>query len=156
MKNQTSPFLVVLTCMIMLPLHITSAADNAASREEIIRTAREYLGTAYRYGDTGSRGFDCSGFTMHVFGRHGITLARTATGQFSRGTVVSMKKARPGDLVFFNIRKNRISHVGIYLGDDTFIHAPSSGKKVMVSSLKALYWKDRFAGVVSYFDDSKP
>jgi cell wall-associated NlpC family hydrolase len=140
-------------CTIMLPLQTTSASDSAALREEIIRTAREYLGTAYRYGDTGSRGFDCSGFTMHVFSLHGISLARTTTGQFKNGTEVPIDRARPGDLVFFNIRKNRISHVGIYLGDDTFIHAPSSGKKVMVSSLKAPYWKDRFAGVVSYFNE---
>jgi cell wall-associated NlpC family hydrolase len=154
MKNKIGLFIAVLMCAGMISLRIISAADSAAAREEIIKTAREYLGTAYRYGDTGTRGFDCSGFTMHVFGRHGIALARTTTGQFENGTEVAIDRAMPGDLVFFKIRRNRISHVGIYLGDHSFIHSPSSGKRVQESSLDAPYWKTRFAGAVSYFRDA--
>lgn len=94
-----------------------------------------------------STGFDCSGFVRYVF-RQGIgaDLPNTSAAQFSTGQKIARNDLRRGDLVFFRIAGKRISHVGIYVGDGEFIHAPSSGKRVSVSSLAEPYWSHHFAG----------
>jgi len=121
-------------------------------RREIMGTARRYLGVPYRYGGDTPRGFDCSGFVMYVFRKNGYPMPRDAVSQYREGRKVSLREARPGDLVFFNTSgAKRFSHVGIYAGRGKFIHAPSSGKRVSVASLDNRYWKRRYLGAVSYF-----
>ena len=100
-----------------------------------------------RGGREPSTGFDCSGFVRYVF-RQGIgaDLPNTSAAQFSTGQKIARNDLRSGDLVFFRTAGKRISHVGIYVGDGEFIHAPSSGKRVSVSRLAEPYWSHRFAG----------
>jgi cell wall-associated NlpC family hydrolase len=100
-----------------------------------------------RGGRSPTTGFDCSGFVRYVF-RQGIgaELPNTSSAQFHTGLAVARDELRGGDLVFFRTRGKRVSHVGIYLGEGRFIHAPSSGKTVSISSLTEHYWSRRFAG----------
>ena len=131
-------------------------SDNSPEslRKGIVETAKSYLGTKYHYGGLGKKGFDCSGFVHHVYLQHDIPIPRMSHNQFRKGTKIEIENARPADLVFFSIRGNQISHVGIYLGDNEFIHSPSRGKEVQVTSLDNSYWKKRFRGAATYIKDS--
>ena len=101
----------------------------------------------HRGGDKPSTGFDCSGFVRYVFRNSlGLSLPSTSASQFRAGVKVERADMKAGDLVFFHIRGKRISHVGIYLGDGRFIHAPTTGKRVSISSLDSAYWSRHFAG----------
>jgi cell wall-associated NlpC family hydrolase len=109
----------------------------------IVATAKQYLGVRYVYGGASPSGFDCSGFTMYVFARHGIHLSHRATWQLSAGTAVSRSDLRQGDLVFFNDpayggSSTTASHVGIYIGGGQFIHCSSNGG-VKISSLTGYF-----------------
>lgn len=108
-------------------------------------TAQQYLGVPYRFGGADPRGFDCSGFVMYVFQRHGRKLPRTADLQFAAGKVVPQERLQPGDVVFFTTYAQGASHEGIYLGQDRFVHA-SSSRGVMTSALSEPYWKSRYLG----------
>jgi cell wall-associated NlpC family hydrolase len=102
----------------------------------------------YRHGGLDpATGFDCSGFVRYVF-RHslGQDLPHSSASQYRLGAAVTRGAMKVGDLVFFRTHGKRISHVGIYLGDGRFIHSPSSGKRVSISSLDEHYWSKRFAG----------
>ena len=100
-----------------------------------------------RGGRKPSTGFDCSGFVRYVFQLGvGVELPNTSAMQYKSGEEVARKDLRSGDLVFFRTRGKQISHVGIYIEDGRFIHAPSSGKLVSVSSLSEPYWSRRYAG----------
>lgn len=129
----------------------------ANGRDKIIRTAKRYLGVKYRYGGTTPIGFDCSGFVMYVYRKNGIPLPRDLKGQFKMGKRVSIRKARPGDLVFFRTRRSRkrISHVGIYMGKGRFIHSPSSGKRVSIAKVTNTYWRRTYIGSVSILGKPK-
>ncbi len=100
-----------------------------------------------RGGGDPDTGFDCSGFVRYVF-RHslGQDLPHSSASQYRLGAAVARSAMKVGDLVFFRTHGKRISHVGIYLGDGRFIHSPSSGKRVSISSLDERYWSKRFAG----------
>ena len=105
-------------------------------------------GTPYKYGGTSpGSGFDCSGFVIHVF-KHslGKTLPRSSYEISRIGGALTPNMLKPGDLVFYNTLHKAYSHVGIYLGDDKFIHAPSSGKSVSIANMNASYWKNRYNG----------
>lgn len=114
-----------------------------------------------RGGREPSTGFDCSGFVRYVFHQGiGADLPNTSAAQFGTGQKIDRNDLRRGDLVFFRTAGKRISHVGIYVGDGEFIHAPSSGKRVSVSRLAEPYWSHRFAGakrpdVLVAHDDSE-
>jgi cell wall-associated NlpC family hydrolase len=117
----------------------------------IVNIAKEYLGVPYRYGGKNPKeGFDCSGFTGFVYREAGYgELARSADGQYD--TLHPVSPPQPGDLLFFKIKGDRISHVGIYAGDLKFIHAPRTGKSVSYADLRNPYWKKRYAGARSLF-----
>ena len=102
--------------------------------------------TPYRYG--GRRdGFDCSGFVQHVYlNTLGIKLPRTSAEMSRAGDALEDSQLQPGDLVFFNTSQKAYSHVGIYLGEQRFVHAPSSGKAIMMSNMFDSYWKNRYNG----------
>ncbi len=117
---------------------------------ELVAASLELLGVRYRRGgDSAAEGFDCSGFTRHVFERAlGLVLPRRADEQASaQGLLrVARSELRPGDLVFFDTLRRSFSHVGIYLGDGKFVHAPRSGAAVRVEDMRYAYWARRFDG----------
>jgi cell wall-associated NlpC family hydrolase len=123
-------------------------APVAASTDAyaITGTALALRGAPYRNGGSDPAGFDCSGFVWYVFGQHGIELPRTVTAQYRAGIEVGNGPLRAGDLVFFNTSGAGPSHVGILIGGDEFVHAPSSAGAVRVERLGAAYWAARFAG----------
>ncbi|MBE7524536.1 MAG: C40 family peptidase [Burkholderiales bacterium] len=106
------------------------------------------LGVRYRYGgESPERGLDCSGLVRYVFGQvTGVTLPRTSRELAKVGAPVMRDDLQVGDLVFFDTRRFAFSHVGIYLGDDRFIHAPSRGSEVQISELDNRYWRRHFNG----------
>jgi cell wall-associated NlpC family hydrolase len=112
--------------------------------------AMDLVGVRYRRGGTSTEtGFDCSGFTRHVFETSlGLVLPRRVDEQATAAGLVAVKRddLRPGDLVFFNTLKRTFSHVGIYIGDNRFVHAPSHGKDVRTDDMSFAYWARRFTG----------
>ena len=112
----------------------------------VVRTALAYRGAKYRRGGTGTRGFDCSGFTRFVYARSGIKLPHCSNAQAACGKPVLRHEMRPGDLVFFHTHRRGISHVGLYIGGDKFIHAATPRRGVVVSSLNERYYATRFRG----------
>lgn len=119
---------------------------DTALRYLIVEKARQYLGVGYLYGHSNENGFDCSGYVKYVYSNFGYDLPRSSHEQFYKSRHIKKRQVQPGDLVFFKISGRQVSHVGIYIGDDLFIHAPSSGKKVTVDSMEADYYKRHFAG----------
>ena len=129
---------------------MTANTEDTASRgtvskgTEVANYAYKFLGKPYVYGATGPNAFDCSGLTQYVYHKFGVDISRTTYTQVGEGTKVNRSDLRAGDLVFFNT-EGSISHVGIYIGDGQFIHAPRTGKPVMVSSLADGYYSARYA-----------
>ena len=118
------------------------ASSNGSS---IVATAKQYLGYKYVYGGSSpSTGFDCSGFTSYVFKQHGISLSRTAAGQYGNGVAVSRANLQPGDLVMFG--KSGINHVAIYIGGGQIIHASTPSTGVRIDSLTTGYYNNNYAG----------
>jgi peptidoglycan DL-endopeptidase CwlO len=115
-----------------------------ADDDTLISTALSLRGTPYRNGGSDPTGFDCSGFTQYVFARHGIRLPREVHDQFTVGRKIRGKDLTTGDLVFFHTVARGASHVGIVIGDDEFIHAPSSAGVVRIEHLSSSYWSRRF------------
>lgn len=115
--------------------------------QTILDYGRSLLGHPYRWAGSRPGGFDCSGFTFHVFGHHGISLPRTSYDQFTAGTPVSRGELQPGDLVFFTTYQAGASHVGIYYGNGQFLHASSAGGSVIWTDMNAhQYYSSRFLG----------
>ena len=113
--------------------------------DRVLSTAEGFRGVRYRYGAASRSGTDCSGFTSQVFRSVGVRLPRVSRDQARIGTPVTGGKMKPGDLVFFHtMRGNRITHVGIYMGKNEFIHASSGGGRVQISSLNDRYYHNRF------------
>jgi hypothetical protein len=121
-------------------------------RESIIQTAKSFLGVPYRWGGSSEKdGFDCSGLTSAVYHLHGLRLPRSSGEQWEAGTSVSTGRLERGDLVFFATSGGRkISHVGIFIGDGKFIHAPRSGGEIRIDSLSGNYFAYRYVGARSY------
>jgi len=121
------------------------AQDSAAN---ITSYALSLIGVDYRFGgNTPESGLDCSGLIRYVFQQAtGISLPRSAREQARVGESIKRNDLQPGDLVFFNTRRFQFSHVGLYIGDNRFIHAPSSGGAVEVSNLDNRYWQKAFNG----------
>jgi len=117
-------------------------------RNEIAQTARGFIGLPYRWGGASTKnGFDCSGLVMAVYHLNGITLPRTSKEQYLVGKSLPQHALAEGDLVFFDITgRNRVSHVGIYVGDGKFIHAPGRGKTIRTDSLSNTYYAPRYKG----------
>lgn len=116
------------------------------------------IGVPYRYGGSDANtGFDCSGFVHHVFGNIvAHSLPRNAEGMSRTGARVTRTELKPGDLVFYNTLGRAFSHVGIYLGNNQFIHAPSAGKSVEIVNMDDRYWTSRFNGARRFFSDFAP
>lgn len=121
-------------------------------RKELVATARRFLGVPYCWGgESAETGFDCSGLTMVVYRFNGLKLPRNSRWQFGAGRAVALKDLREGDLVFFATNGGRrVSHVGMYIGGDRFIHAPRKGKTVRVERLSNSYFAERYVGGRTY------
>lgn len=129
--------------------HATTALQlSEADAAELIMQSLGLLGIEYRFGgSTPAGGLDCSGFVRHVYKEAlGLSLPRRAEEMSTVGEPVSRAQLRPGDLVFFNTMQRPSSHVGLYLGEDRFVHAPSTGNVIRVEPLSARYWAQRFEG----------
>jgi cell wall-associated NlpC family hydrolase len=123
------------------------AWSRAERGEALVTMAETYLGLPYLYGGAKPQtGFDCSGFTGYLYEKFGISLPRSAYAQSVSERTQTTDRPEPGDLVFFKIDYKRVSHVGMYVGGDLFIHSPRTGKSVEFANLKLKYWKTRFAG----------
>jgi peptidoglycan DL-endopeptidase CwlO len=121
-------------------------APGAFDGYALTSTALSLRGTPYRNGGDGPAGFDCSGFTQFVFAQYGIRLPRAVKDQFQAGKSVKPEEVLPGDLLFFTTTAERASHVGIAVGGDEFVHAPSSTGVVRVERMSQSYWLKRFIG----------
>lgn len=124
------------------------AGNWSDKAEEIIISALSLTGVNYKYGGRSPEtGFDCSGFVQYVF-KHAaqISLPPSARTISEMGDTVKREDLQPGDLVFFNTLKSAFSHVGIYMGNNQFIHAPRAGSKVRIENMDDRYWKTRYNG----------
>ncbi len=118
----------------------TVTSSSSSVGQQLATYAMNYLGCPYSYGGTSSSGFDCSGFAQYIYRQFGISINRTATAQLANGYSVSRSELRPGDLVFFGYGGNYAFHVGIYIGNNQFIHAENYGTGVCISSLSEGYY----------------
>jgi cell wall-associated NlpC family hydrolase len=134
-----------------------SANANVASKviyqmvdtaSDLVNSALSYMGINYHYGgNTPDTGFDCSGFVRYVYNNTlGLVLPRSSAEMSKKGDSIKKDELRPGDLVFFNTLKRAFSHVGIYIGEGKFVHAPATGGAVRVESMDIPYWQKRFNG----------
>ena len=123
----------------------TSVVDGT---ESLINNAMQLIGVRYRWGgNTPQSGLDCSGFVRYVFNdTFGFLLPRKSAQMSKVGLEIAKEELRPGDLVFFNTMRHAFSHVGIYVGDNKFIHAPSRGKSIRVDDMTKTYWDKRYNG----------
>jgi len=131
---------------------LSKPGPAAGLREKLAATAESFIGIDYAWGGTTTRsGFDCSGLVLAVYRLNGLAMPRSVREQYNAGTAVSGDRMMKGDLVFFSASPGgELSHVGIYIGDGTFIHAPGSGKNVRRESLKSDYFRSRFSGARAY------
>jgi cell wall-associated NlpC family hydrolase len=120
----------------------------AANAQELVMHALSFVGINYRRGgESPETGFDCSGLVRHVFRESlGLSLPRTSRDISRVGETVRRDQLQPGDLVFFNTLRRGFSHVGIYLGEHRFVHAPATGGEVRVEDMRQRYWTQRFNG----------
>jgi len=114
--------------------------------QQLVILSRDLVGSPYRYGGQSPNGFDCSGLVRYVYGQVGITVPHSSQLLYKNAQKVDLDNIRPGDLLFFRVSKEKISHVGIYTTNGEFIHAPSSGKYVTVARLDNPYWEQRLVG----------
>ena len=135
------------------PRTFTTAAFETAGKvwngaQDVAIYALGLIGVDYRFGgNSPSSGFDCSGLVRYVFQEvTGVTLPRTSREMSGLGSKIALGELKPGDLVFFNTRQFQFSHVGIYLGDSRFIHAPARGGEVEIARLSETYWQKHFDG----------
>lgn len=122
----------------------TSNVASSGNGSSVVATANQYIGSRYVYGGTTPSGFDCSGFTSYVYKKYGVSLSRTAAGQYSNGVAVSKGELQPGDLVMFG--KSGINHVGIYIGGGKMIHAANPSRGVTTDTINSGYYGASYVG----------
>lgn len=122
----------------------TESKTSSAKGSTVVATAQQYIGCKYIYGGTSPSGFDCSGFTSYVYKSYGVSLNRTAAGQYSNGVAVSRSDLQPGDLVMFG--KSGINHVAIYAGGGKIVHAANSSRGVTTDTITSGYYNKNYVG----------
>jgi cell wall-associated NlpC family hydrolase len=142
--------LAVGGCASMRPSYPPDSPETARARSELVVTALNFVDVDYKWGgNSAEEGFDCSGFTRHVYQTvGGIALPRSAEQQAAAAGFrsVALHELAPGDLVFFDTTSRRFSHVGIYVGDGRFVHAPRTGAQVRMDNMRSSWWASRYAG----------
>jgi len=147
LKRLSRIFLLLITTAVLTACggpsgHSENSAKIAADAADI---AVGMVGKPYQYGgNTPARGFDCSGLVQYSYAKAGKKVPRSTRQQRRYSSSISLKNAKKGDLLFFNQQGKKSSHVGIYLGNQRFVHAPSSGKNVRISKLSG-YWQKHLA-----------
>lgn len=138
--------LILTAACSQSPVRPSSSVDHSRSsvNSHPVEVALQQVGVPYRYGGHDPSGFDCSGLVYYSYLQQGVKIPRTTHSQLKFAKKIPYSRIRYGDLVFFRISKSKISHVGMYIGNNEFVHAPSKGKHVSISSLKARYWQKRF------------
>lgn len=163
-----SPIKLISAFSLALALLSTAVADEPSRKpssqpsllerytsatQEVILEGLRLVGVRYQLGGTSENGLDCSGFVQKVFQNSvGAYLPRTAREQSEVGTQVDINQLKAGDLVFFNTMRRTFSHVGIYLGDNHFLHAPRSGAEVRIENMDNSYWMSRYNGARRILD----
>ena len=132
-------FIIALAAMMVSPPVSAATAEHAAL------LARHYVGTPYRYGGASPAGFDCSGLVQYVYAQVGVEVPRTVRRQIAVTQPVPTTELQAGDLLFFRLRNGRRLHVGIYVGNNLFVHAPSRGKRVSTDELTS-WWQAHLTG----------
>lgn len=122
----------------------TSSAPAPQNGSSVVETAKSYIGSSYVYGASGPSSFDCSGFTSYIYKQYGVSLNRTAAGQYSNGVAVSKDELQPGDLVMFG--KSGINHVGIYIGGGQMVHAANPSRGVTTDTINSGYYYNNYVG----------
>lgn len=146
--------MLLVICSVIFSSCISISASASRKRAAIVSLAKGMLDTRYRYGSqSATDGFDCSGLTQHIYRKVGISIPRTASAQYDKARSVWRRNMLEGDLVFFSTNGSGATHVGIYIGGNSFIHAPSAGKKVQTASLDSPYWQKHFVGAGAYVSD---
>ncbi len=143
--------IILVFCILLLTACGTSrykGGKSSGTGYEVVKTAKSQIGKKYRYGgESPQKGFDCSGLIWWAYKKHGLKVPRVTTGQAKVGTSVKKSKAKPGDIVVFKMsRRSRALHTGIYVGNNNFIHSPSTGSKVRIESLNT-YWEPKLRAV---------
>lgn len=123
--------------------------ESIQVEDKIVKESVNYLGIPYKYGgDNPIEGFDCSGFVKYIYQKVAkLEVPRTTTSQLKIGKPIKMTNIQKGDLIFFGINSKYVNHVGIYIGDNQFIHAPSTGSTVRVEKVTSSYWSKKIRGV---------
>lgn len=122
----------------------TTKVPTSGKGATVVETAKNYIGSSYAYGASGPSSFDCSGFTSYIFKQHGVSLNRTAAGQYSNGVAVSRDQLQPGDLIMFG--KSGINHVGIYIGGGQMVHAANKSRGVTTDTINSGYYNNNYVG----------
>ncbi|MFW5969172.1 MAG: C40 family peptidase [Halofilum sp. (in: g-proteobacteria)] len=130
------------------PTNVESG-DGQATHRRAADIALSLRGSPYRFGANGPDAFDCSGLVQYAYERAGARVPRTTRAQFDAIDRRYLDQLEPGDLVFFRTNGIRVAHVGIFIGDDEFVHAPKSGSDVHISHLDRGYWRSRIIGAGS-------
>jgi cell wall-associated NlpC family hydrolase len=147
MKNLL-PALLLLLCAACASTQPPESPSRIAAMNDLAIFAMSLADTQYQYGgNSPENGFDCSGFVRYVFQKSlGWPLPRTSEEMSHMGVALSANQLRPGDLVFFNTQQQPFSHVGIYVGEDRFVHAPKTGKAIALVNMRENYWQSRYDG----------
>lgn len=122
--------------------------ENQALRRGIVLDALGQIGRPYRSGGTTPEGFDCSGLVQYVFAQAGVSVPRSSRDQHEAGDVIDLDEAEPGDLLFYSFGRRGIDHVAVYLGDGQAVHAPATGRQVIVAPIANRWWAARFVDAV--------
>lgn len=149
MKKTLLTFMLLYSAMAgAVQVERAQSAENDAAMSNLAIYAISLADTPYRYGGTTpDTGFDCSGFVRYVFEQTaGHILPRTSQQMSKLGDELKQDELQPGDLVFFNTRRQPYSHVGIYVGEDRFVHSPAVGKAIVVVNMRERYWRKRYNG----------
>lgn len=140
--------------LFSLAILLAFQVGSAFADSKLEKTFEPLIGIDYKYGGTTTKGFDCSGFTGYVFNELGMDLPRTSRDMFNweKGTKVEREDLRAGDLVFFNTSGDGVSHVGIYIGNNKFVHSASAG--VHITSMGDKYYANRYLGARRVMSDA--
>jgi len=154
MKIRLKPLLASMACLAMTGAPAFATSSFTQFGQEVVYSAKQQIGLPYVWGgEDPNRGFDCSGLIKYTFQEFNVSLPHRADLQYKYGNPVAKSGLQAGDVVFFATGGYPIGHVGIYVGDNQFIHAPRRGRPVQVDSLSSGYYSQRFVGARRFQPD---